>query len=179
MRSALAIAAALAAGVCGLATAVPAAAAAALVHPFHISVAEAEWKPKTKTLEVSLRLHGVDLETALGKIAAKKVVLEKTPKVDELIAKYLRSRFRVTPAGAEQSGKLTFVGKEVGAKATWLYFEIALPADPAGAMVENTVLLEVLDDQLNTVNFRSGKKRASLTFSKKTKSAPLAWKPAG
>ena len=38
--------------------------AESVVHPFHISVAEMEYNPKSKRFEVSLKMHASDLESA-------------------------------------------------------------------------------------------------------------------
>ena len=44
------------------------AAIAGTPHPFHTSMAEVEYNPETKRLEVALKLYTVDAETALTRL---------------------------------------------------------------------------------------------------------------
>ena len=49
-------------------------------HPVHATFAEAQWNPKTFELELSLRVRGIDLESAISKTTNQKVDLEKSKK---------------------------------------------------------------------------------------------------
>ena len=42
-------------------------------HPVHATFAEAQWNPKTFELELSLRVRGIDLESAISKTTNQKV----------------------------------------------------------------------------------------------------------
>lgn len=147
-------------------TAVLAVVLAPPIHPFHVTMAEAEFNPESKKLEVSLRVyHPLDLEAALSKRAKKPVTLDGTTNVDDLIIEYLNESFTVErPDGT--AAKLDYVGKEVTLKTAWLYFEVDLPEGPEGASFRDRLLFEVEDDQANTVVFRQGKRRASLVFNR-------------
>ncbi|MDF1666344.1 MAG: hypothetical protein P1V97_31635, partial [Planctomycetota bacterium] len=67
----------------------------------------------------------------------------------------------------KKPAKIAFVGKELSRKALWIYFEVSLSGQLEGVKVENRVFFKVLPDQLNTMNFKQGKKRCSLSFSRK------------
>lgn len=135
-------------------------------HPYHVTVAEAELDAKSGKLEVSLKLKPEDLERALSAMEQRKIGLEKEPKVDALILKYLKKSLRVT-RGKEKAAAISWVGKQLTRKSLWLYFEVDVKGQLDGAKVEHKLLFEVLPDQMNTINFKQGKKRCSLTFSRK------------
>jgi hypothetical protein len=183
-------------------------------HPFHVATAETKWNLETGRLEVSIRCHPIDLETALGKIAGKKVDLDKTENVDALLTTYLEQNFKIhqgslpadpqndkpstleptaLPSAADLNSanqktttqnlaakdidqslaKLHWVGKEVDLKWAWLYIEIE-PADLEQELhLTNTILMDVLDDQSNTVIIRLGNQRQSLMFNQKKRTFPF------
>lgn len=146
-------------------------------HPFHASIAEAEWKPTKNTLEIALRGHGSDLENALRLRTKKRIDLEKTKDIDKLIADYLANVITVKQKNGKKA-TLTWVGKEITVKATWLYFEISLPAGLEGATIENRLFFELLDDQVNTITFRLRKtgQRNSLSFTADKPKHVFTWK---
>lgn len=153
--------------------------AAAPAHPFHVTMAEAEFNPESKKLEVSLRVyHPLDLEAALSRRAKEPVTLDGTPEVDELIAAYLEEAFTVERPDGEMA-KLEYVGKEVTLKTAWLYFEVDLPGGPEGAAFRDRLLFEIEDDQANTIVFREGKRRASLRFDRAEDRRVFAWAEGG
>jgi hypothetical protein len=144
-------------------------------HPYHVTIAEAELNTKTKKLEVALKLRPEDLERALSARLQKKINIEKHPKIDALITAYLQSclTFKDKKGKAQ---KLSWVGKELNLKSLWLYFEIPMPNGLQALKIENKLLFKVLPDQLNTMNFKDGKTRCSLTFSRKHKTRTVALK---
>ena len=135
----------------------------AAAHPGHSSIAEAEWNAKTGRLEIALQVNPIDLERALGRLADRPIDLDKSAGVDRLLQKYLaRSFFAREPDGKQ--AKLIWVGHEVDAKDVWLYFEVPLKKGLENVTFGSAFLLELLPDQANTINFRVGKLRKSLTF---------------
>lgn len=147
-----------------IALATPAAVAAA--HPFHVTIAEADYNEDSGKLEVALRVYNPgDLEEALGRRSGERVDLERTENVDDLIVAYLEDALIVERPDGE-STDIEWVGKEVTVKTTWLYFEIPLPGGPEGATFTNTLLFEVEPDQANTIVFDRGDERASLRFTR-------------
>ena len=160
-------------------------------HPFHVTTAEARWNQESGRLEISVRCHPIDLENALRKMTGKQVDLDKTPEVDSLITEYLNQNFilrdpakkakevadlkvkqPVEEAKVEaQPGraKLHWVGKEIDAKWAWLYFELEPESGAGDLTLTDTLLMEVLEDQTNTVLVLQGTKRKSLLFRANTK----------
>jgi hypothetical protein len=146
-------------------------------HPFHASIAEAEFNVKTGKLEVALRLHPVDLEAALRDIHGKAVDLDNTKNIDDLILNYLNTHFRIAETRTKlqkslarknqtprKSLQLNWIGKEITTKWTWAYFEFDTPANLADYSIVNTIFFDRLDDQVNTINFRNGTRRWSRHF---------------
>lgn len=146
----------------------------AAAHPFHVSIAEAEFKPQTGMLEVSLRVHPSDLETALRKQTREPVVLETSPNVDEQILAYLRRAFVVKTAEGN-AAEIRWIGKEVSVKHAWLYFEIPLKDGLPGAEFSQRLFFELLPDQVNTINFRQGQRQATLHFTRAEPVKRFAW----
>lgn len=153
--------------------------AVAPAHPFHVTMAEAEFNPESRKLEVSLRVyHPLDLEAALSRRAKEPVTLDGTPGVDEMIVDYLQEVFTIERADGA-AAELEYVGKEVTLKTAWLYFEVELPEGPEGAAFRDRLLFEIEDDQANTIVFREGKKRASLRFDRTEDRRVFAWPEEG
>jgi Domain of unknown function (DUF6702) len=134
-------------------------------HPFHGSIAEAEYRRDKQLLEVAMRVHPDDLEAVLSRRAGRRIDLEKAAEADDLARRYLMERFQVrSPAG--HGAELNWVGKEVTAKWAWLYFEVPLPDGLSGCRVRNEILMDVVADQVNTMNFQVGERRETLRFTR-------------
>jgi hypothetical protein len=153
----------------------------ALAHPFHISVAEMEYNPQTKKIEVSLKLHAVDFERALSQLAGRTVNVDKQP-IKELASAYLSERFYlVEPSVASRDAsvdavkdltgnkrsQLHFVGHELQTTWLWLYFELQPPETVQDLWLVNTVLFETTAGQINTVTVRHHGKRVALKMTEK------------
>jgi len=144
-------------------------------HPFHVSVAEVEHNRETRRLEISLRVHPADLEKAISRRARRRIDLERSEGLDELIAAYLRERIVVRPAKGAP-GELVWVGKEVDVKHAWLYFEIRVPDGVDGLRVSSRVFFELHREQSNLVTFKDAGRRASLRLSPTRSEAAVLWK---
>ena len=135
----------------------------AYAHPFHVSNAEVEWNEESKSLEVALKVWPIDLEEALENETRRSLDLDKTEDIDQLIVSYLQSRFVFHQADGKPA-KIDWLGKEISVKSAWLYFEIPLESSPEGIEVENRLFLEQLPDQVNLLQFKTGRKRMTLRF---------------
>lgn len=137
-------------------------------HAFHTSITRIDHNPKERSLEVSVRIFTDDLESALQKENNNQHFrVENNDKNDAFIEKYIRKTFKLsTPTG--QLKPYTYVGKENEGDATWVYIEIPFSENPAGFKLQNTVLLDLFDDQTNLVNLTYNGERNSYLFNHKT-----------
>ncbi len=132
-------------------------------HEFHSSLAEVNYNPASKSLEVSLRVFSDDFGVALGKDNNRAAIkVDESTTHDALIKAYLNKHFALTDKKNVKK-PLTWVGKEIAVDVTWLYFEIPVTEDVTGMKLLNSVLFESFDDQVNIVNFTyKGQKKTFL-----------------
>jgi hypothetical protein len=142
-----------------------AAALAAHAHPVHATFSEAVWNPKSKSIELALRIRSVDLEKTLSKGQVKAVDLKKSSGVDSLIRAYLERNFTLTLPD-KKILKPKWSGKEVGLINTWLYFEFPLGKGqlPGNCSISNTVFFNEFKGQKNIIEFRVKSSRKILSF---------------
>lgn len=149
--------------------------AVTVAHPFHTSVAEAQWNEAGDRLQVSLRLSPRDLDYALSATSGRRVVLEKMPEEEAkpLLTAYLRDRIfltaneqAATKAEPEQikarQQRFHWVGLEQDVRYTWVYFELELPSLPGGIWLTNRVMFEADKTQINTFQMVKEKPAISL-----------------
>lgn len=144
-------------------------------HPNHDAVAEADWNPKTTSLEVALRLNASQLEKTLSKELGQAIDLEK-PEAQKLLKAFAaRSVTLKDSAGKVVAQK--WVGAEIRVRSAWLYFEFPLKSKSViGCELSNTVFFDVFDDQKNTVALKLAEntQRTFLRFSKDSPSVKVA-----
>ncbi|MCA9132346.1 MAG: hypothetical protein KDA45_04305 [Planctomycetales bacterium] len=158
-------------------------------HPFHISQTEMEFNAASQRIEVSLKLHAVDLEQALSRLAGRKVDVEQRDVVP-LLSRYLQANFyiidsrelptpeapagqRTSPTSAPRRSQLHYVGHELEATWCWIYFELELPlGEQRDLSLVNTVLFNTTEHQLNIVSVRSAKQRFTLKMTDKQRWSP-------
>jgi ribosomal protein L23 len=134
----------------------------AVAHPFHVSLAEAEYKPSTGTIEFALRVNPLDLERALSRQANRRIDLDSTADLGKRVEAYLRRTFGVTTNDGIPCA-MKWIGKDISLKAAWLYFEVSI--DRAKTIeIANHLFFELELDQVNTINIRNGDQRFSVIF---------------
>jgi hypothetical protein len=142
-------------------------------HDAHDSVTEAHYNGSTGRLEVTMRVHGADLEAALSRVAGRPVLVKGGPDagLDKQIFAYVCEVFRVKAAdGTAQP--LVWVGRELEGEAAgaeiedqWLlHLEVVLPGGLEGASLRQGVFCELFADQINLVTLHEGVKRVTLGF---------------
>lgn len=141
-------------------------------HPQDESLAEAEYKPGRGALQVALRADANRLEAHLRRRAGKRLVLEKDAAA--AAAAYLKRTFTVTDARGRRV-PLQWVGMEVEKQYVWLYFQAKVPAGLAGAKFKNVFLFDASPDQVNTVNFKRGKRLKTYRFDGKRFTHTFRW----
>lgn len=142
-------------------------------HKFHASLTQIEVNSTAKTVEVAIRVFADDLEEALTRRSGHRVRLETASDFDELALAYVASTLKlVAPDGEPLT--LRWIGKEASVDVVWLYVEAPMSSNLDGSVLENTLFFDLFEDQVNTVNLKDGKRRATLTFSTGDGAKPIA-----
>lgn len=135
----------------------------AAFHQFHTTLTRIDYNQKEKLLEISIQIFTHDLEPMLERKAGKKVDLEKSAKVDELIQNYLSDNFVLTDKKGEKK-ILKWVGKEVETDTVRVYVETTADEIPENYKLKNTLFFDSFEEQTNLVVCRYDNKKADLLF---------------
>lgn len=155
-------------------------------HPFHTSVAEAQWTADGKTLQVSLRLTPADLDLALSEFHGRRVDLERetTESQQRLLSEYLRDAIYLSPSLDEAKNtasdvqkarreRFTWVGIQDEVRYVWVYFELQRTVmatdEQSDVWLTNRVMFEAEPTQINTLQLMRTEKPVAV---RTTKSEP-------
>ncbi len=129
-----------------------------MVHPFHVSVSDINYKEDQKTLQISTRIFLDDLELALRTYTGSEN-LDITDEnnwifVNENLKLYLLEHIKLWN-GKGSEYEINYVGAEIEDNVMWTYLEIKKIKKLRRVKVYNSVLHEVWGDQENLVHFRA------------------------
>ncbi len=127
--------------------------ASASAHRYHTSLTRMDYNREEKLVEVSMRLFTHDLERVLEKQTKRRIDLEKTAKIDELVFDYLKANFILKDKNGSIKN-LVWVGKELDVDKISVYIEIPLEEKPENFSLRNTVFFESFSEQTNLVTVR-------------------------
>lgn len=103
-----------------------------LLHPGHMTRVEARASDDGRSLEVSMRIDILDLESALKRREKGPINVEKMADADakRMIVKYLNETISLGEAIDDQkpATRVQWVGWEKHPRHVWLHFELPLPA---------------------------------------------------
>lgn len=141
-------------------------------HPFHTSLAELHFNPRSNAWELSIRLFTDDLEAGLSNHYKKNLKLDNDNQGDAYIPDYIAKHF-----GFREGDKLVhpfqYLGYQVETEVTWVYAEWPNGGNLTGKKLENTLLLELFDNQMNIVHLENQGKKSSMIFKKEKKITTL------
>ncbi len=140
-----------------------------IFHDFHSSFAEMYYNRQEKAFQVELKLFSDDLENALTKFSGKKYLLGglgKDRTYDEVLVKYLEQKFRLVHKKRKTLATIHYIGKEIGVETVTAYFEIPFNDKLSYYELQNTIMLELFDDQSNIVLIQKDGKRKSFELNK-------------
>lgn len=134
----------------------------ASAHKFYASLAQVE-RTANGRLEIALRFFPTDLEEALRKTTGMRVAVEDSKAFAAAFIPWLNSAFALESSGVRSA--FTYVGADVTVKTAWIYVEAdwATPLDRSA--MTNTILIDLFQAQVNTVNFVEGGTHSSQVFS--------------
>jgi hypothetical protein len=118
-------------------------------HGVHMSLTSVDYRSDSKRLEILIALSSQHVEEILSSKSGKRVELDRTTGVEEMVKDYLFRRFSVQNA-AGKFITLHWVGMEVKGGNVNLYIESPVESD-AGLSLRNEVLLDWQKDQVNRV----------------------------
>jgi hypothetical protein len=122
-----------------------------IFHPFFVSVADVNHNPKTKSLEISVRIFTDDLEKTLRKNnpSAKVDLLHPTDKaaMDKMVKTYVSNHLQISVDGKNQV--LNYIGYEQIEESIWCYFEIPNIVSMKKISLDDSVLYDFQPKQTN------------------------------
>lgn len=125
-------------------------------HEFHVSKCLVNYSEEDQSLQISIHIFIDDFESALKD---KEVQLflgteKEKPSGDQLVASYLSEKLKIKVDGVDKS--FEYIGKEISEdlEALWCYFEIENTNPNQKIEIENTILMELFDDQKNIVSLK-------------------------
>lgn len=135
----------------------PAKEAAALKHPFYVSVTEIAHNTKEKSLEISCKMFLDDTEKTLNKMYKQPVELT-TPKNPQLaqqqVFDYMKAHLKIKIDG--KPVVLEFVGYEIEGASIWSYYQVSNIANFKKAEVSTTIFYETYPSQISIVHCTAG-----------------------
>ena len=140
-------------------------------HPFFLSVCDLKYNEKEKVIQGSVKIFINDFENALNKQAKKKIDLfhpKDSLALKQEIEKYLVNHLKIKVNDSNITFKI--IGFETEEEAFWSYIESSSCASPKSIHLENTLLYEVLKDQINIVHMDVKGQKQSLKCSNPEKS---------
>lgn len=131
-------------------------------HDFHLSKSTLNYDEKTSTIQITLNMFIDDLEDALRleQIDSLFICTSKENKLAETyIADYINDHLIISTGSNQQVP--TWIGKEISddLMAVWCYLEIPLSDKPSELIIDNTIMVELFDDQKNMTTIMANKKR--------------------
>ena len=141
------------------------------LHPFHVSVLDAEFNQQKHALQISHRLFIDDLEVGLKDFHNLEYIDTTEPedpaRLDSLISSYLQSKVFFVVNGKDAEFK--YYGSELEGDARWCYYEISGIENLNKLEITNVALMDVFDDQQNIVHIKANDKIQSYKLDKRTK----------
>lgn len=129
-----------------------------LFHDFHLSRSKIYFNPKTKRLEIIIRVFSDDLNMALKKPAQEK-------ENNQRIQNYLDSTFILYHA--EEKLHLKFLGFKIDQDAKKLFLKSDSLFEFKPLSIQNRLFFELFDDQSNIINIDiQGKQKSYISRAK-------------
>lgn len=128
-------------------------------HRYHFGLTELSVNERTQTLEISHRFFVADMGRALSLSASKEL-----KEVQQPMENYVNARFQIS----DDNGELLtpqWVGMEADVHDVWIYQEIPLASIHTEKLrVRQSMLMEIEQDQVNTINVTENGKTQSYTL---------------
>ena len=126
-------------------------------HKHYISLTQIEYKPAEKALQITMRFFIDDLEKAVGSRFDKNLALataDEMKNADVYIERYLENKFIVWVNGTELAPN--YLGKQYEDDQVFFFLEVDKVEDIEIIEVQNSMLMEVYEEQQNYIKLRIG-----------------------
>lgn len=136
--------------------------AAADAHRFHMGITEVAFNPRTKSTEIVHTYMAHDIEALLMNMYGRQFDLGD-PEDQAVLRKYVESRFFLK---GQDNARLPvrWVGMTADSQSVVIYQELENAPLSKTAAIHQSVLVDFLPDQVNTVNLNDAGAIRSLTF---------------
>lgn len=134
-----------------------------MLHPVHVSVTTIDVKADSAKVYVQVKLFTNDIQLVVNNTCAADLKLgtkEEVPNADTLMVQYLTNRLFIEIN--KKPITLRFVDRRMNEESVWVILEGDLDTPKHGkfvlssAAVENTILLDLFEDQSNLLIFGQG-----------------------
>ena len=133
------------------------------IHDFHVSRCEINYETSSGDIQIAAHIFIDDLENALklsGHSGFHITAVNENSKADRIIEQYISTKLKLQ-AGDGRILKLQLIGKEMSddKMALWCYLEVTGIKHINVLKVENTMLMELFNDQKNIIDFTLNNKK--------------------
>lgn len=139
-------------------------------HQQQVSMTTVTFNFRTNSVEIIHRFFAHDTEHAMSIIAGNQADIMFDETVQLRFGRYVSENFQLLDQD-KKALPLSLVGVEIDGDVIWVYQETPLPGQLAEITVLNSVLLDILANQVNTVNVECGKELSTLRFSGNVRAA--------
>ena len=124
-------------------------------HPVHLTEAEAHWKKKERTLEISVKLFYNDLELSLMQPGGGPVYLcpDSANQHLDIVKQYFEQRFKLTVNDDKKQFEL--LGYECEDESVYVYLQYSGIKKIKNISLENTLLFDNFSDQTNLLHLHT------------------------
>lgn len=131
----------------------------AKAHRYHFGLTEISLNERAQTLEISHRFFVADIEKALS-LSASKTLKDAQKQMEG----YVNARFQVSDGNGDVLHP-QWVGMEADVHDIWIYQEVPLTGvRPGKFKLRQSMLMEIEQDQVNTINVNYNGKMQSYTL---------------
>ncbi len=136
-------------------------------HKFYVSITKVEFSEEAQSVQIITKLFIDDIEATLQKRYDPNVSLDTKKETEAhalLLEKYVLQKFKVEIDGVAY--QLEYLGREYENDVVKCYMEVPGITDLGKIEIENSILMDMFEEQQNIVHVKKGKTRKSLVLDK-------------
>lgn len=136
-------------------------------HKFYVSITKIEISEESQSLQIISKIFIDDIEDTLQKRYDPDLSLDTEKETEahtRLLQKYVLQKFKVEIDGVAYQPE--YLGREYENDVVKCYLEIPGIANMNQIEIENSILMDMFDEQQNIIHVKKGKTRKSLVLDK-------------